>query len=352
MKRKTIAAVLIGLVLTAAGCGSDVETRNMEQIYADEGVPVTTKTVAPTLFSSFVVHKSVLTGVHESSAYAAVSDKIARVHYKVGDFVEKDAIVVSFPTDSPTAQYHQAKASYDNAKALYGRMESYYEAGGLSRQEFENAEASFEVAKANWDAIRQSVKVKAPISGIITRINVRESDNVRKDDELFAVSQVDRLKAKLWVSDKQIADIRKGVSASARWNGYTLEGSVVEVDMSMNQQHKAFGVVAEFENPGTLVKYGVTADIEIETYQNVNAIVVETKDILTDESGKSVFVAVDGVARKKPVSLGKSSGIEFEILSGLVEGDELITEGQMHLEDGKKIRLIESAVNASYEETH
>ena len=67
-------------------------------------------------------------------------------------------------------------------------MQQYFEAGGLSQQDFDNAEAAFRVAETDWDAVRQSVKVKAPIAGVLTRLNVRESDNVEEEDELFTVS--------------------------------------------------------------------------------------------------------------------------------------------------------------------
>ena len=54
-----------------------------------------------------------------------------------------------------------------------------------------------------------------------------------------------------------------------------------------------------------------------------------------------MFINDNGSAKKVPVVTGKSSGIEIEIVEGLKAGDELIVEGQMLLEDGKKIKIIE-----------
>ncbi|MDX9859143.1 MAG: efflux RND transporter periplasmic adaptor subunit [candidate division Zixibacteria bacterium] len=312
----------------------------MEQLYAENGVPVKTRIIRETDFSSEAAFHAVLTGIRESSAYAMVSDKIDHIDYQVGDFVEKDDIVMAFPTDNPSAQYYQAQVAFENAKATFDRMRSYYDTGGLSRQDYENAEAAYRVAEANWDAVRQSVMVKAPISGVLTRINARQSENVHEDDELFAVSQIDRLKARIWVSDKQIMDVKVGQRATARWDGVMLEGSVVQVDMSMNRDRQAFGVVIEFDNPDRSVRCGVTATISIEIYRNPAAVTIERKNIISDRDSRYVFVADSGVARRRPVVLGHAGELEVEILSGLSVGDELITEGQMHLEDGMKIRLI------------
>jgi len=340
MKRIGLAVTLSLIALLSWGC-SDGETneRSMEQIYAEEGVPIRTALVEPAAFSSSFEYTAPLTGVKESSAFAAVSDKIDRIHYKVGDHVEKDAVVISFPTDNPAAQYYQAKVSFENAEASFERMQSYYEAGGLSRQNLDNARTSYEVARANWDAVRQSVKVRAPISGVLTSVVVRESDNVQKDDELFTVARVDRLKATVWVAEHQVGDIEIGAEAAADWQGHELRGSVVQVDLSMNQQRQAFAVVVEFDNPSMKVKPGVTADISLTSYTADNAIKVARKDILTDAAGPYVFIIDGDVAVKRPVTLGRSSDIDAEIIAGLSEGDVLVTEGQLLLADGKKVRL-------------
>ena len=350
MKRKSIAIIAFSVIaLAVGGCGSDTESRNMEQIYAEEGVPVVTAPVEETGFASTIEFTAVLTGVMESSAYAAVDDKIDHIYYSVGDYVEKDSVVMTFPTDNPSANYFQAKVAYENAKATFDRMTGYFETGGLSRQDYDNARTSYEVAKANWDAVRQSVMVKAPISGTLTRTNVRESDNVQKEQELFTIARMDRLKATVWVPDTKIGDIKKGQKATALWNGIVLTGEVVQVDLSVNQARQAFGVVTEFANPGLKVRAGVTATVAIEAYQSDRAIVVGRKNIVRTGDHAYVFTAENGLARRKEVTLGRSADIDVEILTGLQPGETLITAGQMHLDDGTKIRVVDSVRLATTE---
>lgn len=260
----------------------------------------------------------------------------------MGDYVEKDSIVLSFPTDNPNARYFQAKVAYENGEATFKPTKDYYDSGGLFKQGFDNAKTSYEVARADWESVRQSVKVEAPISGVLTRMNYLESENVKKDDELFTITQIDRLKARLWVADTEITDFRKGQKATARWNGTTLEGRVVQVDLSMNAEHQAFGVVVEFDNSGLKVRSGVTAKIEVATYHNNDAVVVARKNVANDGSADYVFVANGGTAQKRVVQLGRKNGLEVEVTRGLQAGDVLITEGQLHLEDGTKIKIIDS----------
>ena len=334
-------AVLSISILT--GCSdSQSENKSMEQLYAEQGVPVKVTTVAPQEFIAANEYKAVLTGIEESSAFSAVSDKIDKINYKVGDRVKKDDVVLTFPTDNPKAGYYQAKVAYENAEATYERMKGYYEAGGLSKQDLDNARTSYEVARADWDNVRQSVMIKAPISGVITSILVSESDNIDKEQEVFTVARMDRLKARFWVSERDIADFKPGLEAAAVWHGIKLQGKVTQADLSMNQERQAFGVVTEFDNPDLKVRAGVTGTITVESYRHENAIVVARKDILNDANGSYVYIARDGKAIRQPVTVGRSTGIRAEILAGLTAGDTLITEGQLLLENGKNIRIVET----------
>lgn len=342
MKRVWASLLVLMLpVLLLSGCSSQQEeAKSMEQIYSEDGVPVKTEKVKLTDFEDRRTYNAALSGIEESSAYAMISDKIEKVHAKVGDRVKKDDVVVSFPTDNPAAQYYQAKVSFENAAAGYNRMEGLFETGGISQQELDNARTSYQVAQANWDAVQQSVSVRAPIGGVVTKVNVRESDNVQRDDELFTVSRIDKLKAKIWVSDKDIRSFKKGLSAHATWNSVEISGEVVQVDMSVNQERQAFGVTVELENPDKIPLTGVVAAVSVDLHSNPQAVVTERKNVLKEGEKTYVFVADGEIARKKFVALGNSHGLDVEVIEGLAPGDELIVEGQMHLQEGAKIRII------------
>jgi len=343
------ALILVGLL----GCrGGDLETRSMEQIYEQEGVPVRVETVRPTSFIQEMEFTATLTGIEESSAFAKIADRVDRITANVGDYVTKDSVIVTFPTDNPTARYSQARVQYENAAATYGRMQQYFESGGLSRQELDNATAAFRVAEANWDAVQQSVLVRAPISGVITRLNVRESDNVDDEEELFAVSRTDRLKAQVWVPESEIGNFSEGLAARAVWQGIELEGEVVQVDRSVNKRRQAFGVVVELENPQSRVKSGVTGAVSIVTYRTDSALVTARKNLLKDHRGEYVFVVNDQAAAKRYVTLGRSHLLSVEITGGLATGDQLVTEGQINLEVGARVKILNGGEVAASVETN
>ncbi len=335
--------LLLTMSLFALSCTEKKsEAKSMEQIYAEDGVPVKIETVKKTQFNSKRIYQAALTGIQESSAYASFDDRIDKILVDVGDYVKKDQVVITFPKDAPSAQYYQAKTAYENAKKSLERIKNLYTKGGISSQDLDNVQAQYDVAEANWQAVSQSVEVKAPIGGIVTRISVSESDNVKKEAELLTVSRTDKLKAKIWVGEDEICDFTPGLKAKAVWKERELSGKVERVDLSMNAMTQAFAALVIFDNPDGAFSCGVTADIEVNIYDNPNSLVIERKNIIREEEKNYVFVENDGIARKCEVLLGREDGLLVEVIKGLKEGDRLIVEGQMLLEDGGKVKITNS----------
>jgi RND family efflux transporter MFP subunit len=231
--------------------------------------------------------------------------------------------------------------SYQNAGESYNRLRRLYNENGVSRQEYENAQAAYEVARANWVSLRDMVEVRAPIAGYVTRLNVGVSDKVESGDALLTISNYDRLEGKLWVSDGDIGLFRVGLTARARWRDRTLSGRVTQVDLAMDSDREAFLVVVRFENPDRLLRSGVTADVEVETYVNEQAVVVRRDEIVTRSSDPAVFVVQNEQAALKSVTPGREQGVFVEIVDGLQPGELQIVEGIELVSDGARVRVMQ-----------
>ena len=337
-------AILLAVPLFA-GCGTSDQNisdmKSMEDIHAEQGIPVRTETVAATDFAASYSYNAVLSGIKETTTGAMVSDVVTSINYSVGDRVAEDAVVLTFPTDTPTAQYFQAKSAFELAETTLGRFKNLYENGGISLQDYDSAQTQFNVAQANWDAVQQTVTVKAPISGVLTNIAVRLADHVKQGDALFTIARTDSLKVHIWATEHEITDITEGNRATAEWQNTVLEGTIVQVDRSLNEARQAFGVIAEFDNPGSRVLSGVNANVVIYGAKTEGAVITARKNVLHDGDTHYVYIAQNGVARKREVHIGRNIGIDVEVLDGLVPGDTLITEGLSLLEDNADITVVQ-----------
>ncbi|MDX1700192.1 MAG: efflux RND transporter periplasmic adaptor subunit [Melioribacteraceae bacterium] len=332
--------ILFSTFLFSSCSEEKIESKNMEQIYAEEGVPVRIQKVESKNFERELTFNTTLSGIRESNANAMIGGRIEKVLVSVGDFVKKDQIIVEFPTNNPSTQYYQVKSAYENAKNTYERYTKLYEVGGISAQDLDNIKTQYEVSKANWESTRKKVKVLAPISGYVTKVAVKESDNVAKDALLATIADLRKLKASIQISEDEINDIKVGTNLSASWQGQKIEGKVTQVDMAMDPITQSFNAYAEFNNQAQKIKTGVTADITVSGGSGDEAITVNRKNLLRDGDQYYVFVINEDKAIRKNVQVGRRSGLYTEILEGLNENDLLIVEGQMFLENNTKVKII------------
>jgi RND family efflux transporter MFP subunit len=339
--KKNAGIILSFLLLFLTGCSKDeIESKSMEQIYQEEGVPVKIQPIAPTTFEKRINYRGVLTGIRQSSAHAAFGDKVEKVHVKIGDYVKKDQVLVSFPTDAPSAQYSQAKAGFESIQKTYNRMKSLLEKGAISQQDFDNVETQYEVTKADWETVAEMVRVKAPISGYVTKINVSETDFVARGAELMVIANTDQLKTRIYVTEKDYPLLEKGQIVEALWNDFTAKGKITQIDRAKDRKNQGFGVMMEFENPNHILPSNITAELHIIIQHTPDAIVLDKKNITTENKGNFVFVESNGKAIQKKIELGNRDELKFEILSGLNVGDKLIVEGHKMLKDGQKVKLL------------
>ncbi|MFO7895485.1 MAG: efflux RND transporter periplasmic adaptor subunit [Candidatus Cloacimonadales bacterium] len=341
MKSKWIIALLATLIFLVA-CGEkeeDVAAKNMEQIYREEGIPVETLEMKPETFSLILPYSATLTDLRQSNATAMIGGRIEQVNVKVGDYVEQDQVVVEFPEDVPSAQYQQALAAYKMAESTYQRLQNLFEIGGISQQDLEGAETQYKVAAANLDAAEQMLKVRAPISGYVTAVNVRETESVRAETALVTVSSNARMKAKIWANDEEACLLNPGQKVTAIWNEVKLTGTVKEVATSKDIMKRAFGVDLEFDNSQQLCKSGVIGEILIEVYHNPEALLLPRKNVLQDAAGRYLYLEKNQQAVKQYVEIGHENS-DFEIVSGLKIGDRVIVKGHNNVSDKQKVKVI------------
>ena len=337
-----LAVLPILLFVTLYSCGGDEEpAKSMDQIQQEDGIPVKVQTVEYKTFEKYQNYFGKLAGIKEATKGAPFGGRIAQINYKVGDYVEAGQVVVEFPVDEPGSMYETAKVTYENSKRMYERTKVLLDAGETSQANFDNVEAQYLVNKRNYENAKQLTFIEAPFSGTIVDVKVNVGDNVNKDAPLFTVAQLQKMRVKIWITEKEINQIKKGLSAEMVFGGKTYTGSVVDKSLALDPAKQAFYAEVEFDNSNRELKSGVTVEIKVLIYKNPKAIIIPRNIVMNDGGGQYVFVDKDGVAEKRYVTNGQESGVNYEISSGLQVGDKLVVNGGSQLTDGAKVNVIQ-----------
>lgn len=341
MNRKNIILISLLSIQVITGCNRKNSSKSMEQIQKEEGIPVRVTELQPENYVESYNYNAVLSGIEESTVTSLVGDVVTRINVKVGDFVKKDQVILTFPLDTAGAQYQQANSAFQNARTTYERMQRLHSQGAISQQDMDNVETAFKVAQANFNTSQSMINVKAPISGYVTNLLVNVGDQVNPGTELFTVSNTNKYKAVIWIPDTEIQKIKKGQDAEAKWNDEILHGYISSVALAMDQNKKAFRTEIIFNSKTKYMASGVTVEISIKTKTIPNAIVVDRSSLVEAEGKYHVWSVENNKAAKKPVQIGNNNGLRYEIKEGLKAGDKIITEGVTLVFEGSLVKVIQ-----------
>ena len=232
----------------------------------------------------------------------------------------------------------KAKATLDAAAREYERASALVESGAISRKEFEQAQLDYVNARAAFQAYEgrsaeAGVAVKASLTGYVKEVYVNEGDYVNAGQPLVTITRNRLLQLRADVPQKYYSALRNVSDANFRpsysdetYSIKALGGRLVSAGRSAAGTFY-IPAIFEFSNTGDFVP-GSYSDIYLIGSREDGIISVPESALLEEQGVYSVFVKVcDSEYRKQEVRTGRTDGLRREILSGLNEGDEVVTAG-------------------------
>lgn len=204
-----------------------------------------------------------------------------------------------------------------------------------------SAEASVEVAQSSIDLINlqlANATITSPVDGIIVSKNVNIGEMAAPSAPLFTVADETTLKLKGTVSQEALPSISQGQSVDISvdiYPGTAYTGTITLISPIAVSTGEYFPIEISIPNSGNL-KPGLSASASIKVTGAQN-IIVPVSSVQTSDGASFVYVLENGAAVKKSVKTGLSNTNSIEILSGLNEGDKVITSNVSILADGMKV---------------
>lgn len=323
-------------------CGKEkTDTRSIAAIQKQEGFPVGVQKLTPKPLQKTFYYSGVIKGFKQSEVKAAlIVDKIYKVNAKVGDYVQKGAVLIEMDTTNALAKYSQARAAYELMRKTYERVQHVHKVGGVSDQKLDEVRTKYLASKADFVAAKSAIKLTAPISGLVTEVNIKEGEMPMPMVPLVKIAQIDRVYLVIHVSGEDIKYFRKGDRARIQLEK-EYEGIVTKISMSASQLSRQFEVEILIPNTGRALQPGMFVEASIITKIKDEALLINQTAVRYDDREKPyLFIVKDGVASLTPVQLGWQAGDEVEIASGVAPGALVAVEGTNLLYDGARVRIV------------
>jgi membrane fusion protein (multidrug efflux system) len=251
---------------------------------------------------------------------APVAGVVARVNVVAGQQVKQGDVLVELNAGAVTADYAEQEAA---------RQEKLYAQQNTSLKNLQDAEAQL-----------ASLRVSAPLSGTVTRLNVKPGESVDVNTVVAEVIDLNRLAVSAAIPAAEANDLKTGEDVQVMTDPpatATLAFVSPAVDTASGTVLTRATLAADSGlRPGQFVQ------LRVVTAVHTNCLAAPGESVVTDEGGQSVIALVkDDEAAQMPVQTGlrENGWVEIEG-AGLKEGDSVVTIGAYGLPEKTKIQVV------------
>ncbi|MBM4169032.1 MAG: efflux RND transporter periplasmic adaptor subunit [Ignavibacteria bacterium] len=273
----------------------------------------------------------------------------------IGQYVRRDdPLALMLPSaETPggvenfASRFIEAQSDRDLTAKEFERAKKLYAAGLISEKEYQEADAEFKGAEATYQTLRKfagsndesqsfgGFTLRTPLSGTIVEMNVVPGKQVNAGEPLFRIIDTGSLWMRANVASTEIGRLSRPRQAWIQFAGGIEQfevseenGKLVTVGAAIDPETRTFPVIFEIRNPDGRLRVGMFGEVSIAVGDEKRALVVSESALVEEEGRYSVYVQVEGEAFvKRDVTLGERNGTDVGILSGLAEGERVVTVG-------------------------
>src|SRR5581483_3675010 len=190
---------------------------------------------------------------------------------------------------------------------------------------------------------KKTLRMNAPRDGIVVEKMVVEGQMVEPGQKLYRLADLASVWIQAQVYEQDLPFIKLGQEATvtlASLPDPKFRGRVTYIYPIVDEKTRTAKVRMEFHNPGYFLKPGMYATVEIATEISPSALLVPDMAVLRSGEKNTVFVALeDGHFEPRALEIGaRTEGNFYQVLSGLKEGDRVVTSGQFMLDSESQLR--------------
>jgi len=241
--------------------------------------------------------------------------------------------------DNFDTKFKEAKANYEKLEADFKRAEELIKDKLISEKEYLEIQMNYENAKNVYTVITKNYvvggqKTTAPIKGFIKAVYVSEGQYVEIGQPIASIAQNRRLIIKAEVSHKHFALLPKVFSVNFRtaysdkiFSLENLNGRLMTYGKNVEENAFFIPVFFEIDNKGEIIP-GCYVEVFLKANIEHQALVIPFSSLMETQDSYYVFVQIGGETyKKREVILGVNDGVNVQIISGLNEGDHVVSRG-------------------------
>lgn len=276
------------------------------------------------------------------------SGRVTKIFVEEGSRVSKGQVLARIDAEILNTDRETAEATYQNAVKDLARYESSFKTGGVTQQQLDQAKLGAENAKLKLQQQQRKLSdanIRSSINGVVNKKMIEVGAYVAPGTQLFELVDISKLKLKVNVNENQVANIKIGDKVSIKSTVFPNDNFSGKVSFIAAKADGSLNFPIEIEvsnNIKNSLKAGMYGTALFDFPTQTASILIPRTSFVGSVNSNQVYVydKSNNTAKIRNVVSGRILGETVEVLSGLNEGETVITSGQINLVDGTPVSIV------------
>jgi membrane fusion protein (multidrug efflux system) len=357
---KKILRAITGIVLLAGVLGGikwlQIDRMTAQGNFSPPPAVVTAAVVERTAWESRLTAVGSLEAVQGVTVTAELSGKVVDIAFEPGAFVQAGDLLVQQDISSETAQLRADEATLALKKANHDRAKELLAQKVATQAAFDQALAEYKQARAAIDNIRSVIAkktIRAPFAGRLGIRLVNLGQNLEGGEPIVSLQALDPIFVNFLLPQHQITRLRTGFAVritSDALPGEGVEGRITAINPQVEEDTRNIRIQATVGNAEERLRPGMFVNVAVILPEDRDVLVIPATAVLYAPYSDSVFVVEEAPAgdgggqaglqlRQQFVKLGAQRGDFIAVVSGLNEGEQVVSTGVFKYRNGQNVRV-------------
>jgi membrane fusion protein (multidrug efflux system) len=369
IKRMIIMLIVVGIILGGIFGFITFKGRMIKEFMSSQGMPLQTVSTRTANYLDWLPKLEAvgsLQAVQGANMSAEVAGIVEKIYFKQGDNVKLGTPLLQLRANDDIAKLESLKATAQLARITYNRDQAQFNVNAISKQTLDIDKANLDIAIANiaqQQALVDKKLIRAPFTG---RLGIRLVDvgqYLAVGTAISTLQALDTLFVDFFLPQQALKSLETGQKVTLNTDAYagqTFTGDITVINPKVDINTRNVQVRASLNNPDHKLLPGMYATVNIATGQAQRYITLPRTTITFNAFGSTVYrVDTSGqdekgkpklIAKQSFVTTGDTRGDQIAILSGVKEGETIVTTGQIKLRNGSPV-TVDNSIQPSNDAT-
>ncbi len=370
MTKKIVFTILGVLVLIGILGGiKGLQINRMIAIGSQSSPPpetVTTAVVQTESWEALITSVGSLEAVQGVMLTAELPGKVTRIAFEPGTKVKAGDLLLQQDISSEQAQLRAAEATVALTKLELERSSKLLSKKAVAQAKYDSDDALYKQALAQIEGIRATIRkktIRAPFAGSLGIRLVNLGQVINEGEPIVSLQTLDPIFVNFSLPQQQLAQVKPGLKVRLSTDalaGPVIEGEITAISPEVDVATRSIRVQATVANSQERLRPGMFVNVAVVLPAREVVLVIPTTAVLYAPYGDTVFVVHEkqnekdaqpvNVIRQEIVQLGEKRGDFVAILSGLDNGETVVSTGVFKLRNEQAV-VVDNALAPAFKLT-